>query len=246
MSDNNMFSPVENREPLSKVIALQIERAILTKQFLPGSKIPSEFELCEQFSVSRTSVREAIQTLTAQGLLTVIKGKGIFVNEISIESVVDPLHKYLMLKLEREYVLDIVHARQIIEPGIAFYAALNHLDEDLILLRNDIKGLEDCEGGYSELAKLDTSFHMHLAKASRNYVMPLLLEPIHRLNPDFKSFVYATVGEAKVMAVIWHKKIIDAVIDRDAEKARETMQEHLKIAEKHAEMMLAAAQKEKE
>ena len=76
--------------------------------------------------------------------------------------------------------------------------------------------------------------------------MPLLLEPIHRLNPDFKSFVYATVGEAKEMAVIWHKKIIDAVIDRDAEKARETMQEHLKIAEKHAEMMLAAAQKEKE
>lgn len=244
MTDNNLFSPVESREPLSKLIALQIERAILTKQLLPGSKIPSELELCEQFSVSRTSVREAIQILTAQGLLTVIKGKGIFVNDISIESVIDPLHKYLTLKLEREYVLDIVYARQIIEPGIAYYAALNHNDDDLILLKEDIKGLEDCEGGYSELANLDTAFHMHLAKASRNYVMPLLLEPIHRLNPDFKSYVYATVGEAKETAVIWHKKILDAVIKRDAEKGRETMQEHLNIAEKHAELMLAATQKE--
>jgi DNA-binding FadR family transcriptional regulator len=42
------------------------------------------------------------------------------------------------------------------------------------------------------------------------------------------------------MAVLWHEKIYDAVIKRNADKARKTMQEHLIIAEKHAELMLKA------
>jgi GntR family transcriptional repressor for pyruvate dehydrogenase complex len=240
---NTSFSPIQNREPVSKLIAIQIEKAILTKKFLPGSKIPSELQMCKQFGVSRSSVREAIQSLASQGLLKVIKGKGIFVNEISVESVTDPLHKYLTLKLEREYVLDIVRARQIIEPGVAYYAALNYSDEDQEILAKDLRTLRNCEGGYSELAKLDTLFHMHLAKASKNSILPVLLEPIHKLNPSIKSFVYANVKDAKEKAIIWHKKIYDAVIKRNPEGARKTMQQHLKIAEKHAELMLKTTQK---
>jgi GntR family transcriptional repressor for pyruvate dehydrogenase complex len=240
MVKEKLFTPVKNREPISKIIAFQIEKAILTKKFLPGSKISSELQMCKEFNVSRSSVREAIRSLTSQGLLKVIKGKGIFVNEISIESVTYPLHKYLTLKLEREYVLDVVRARQMIEPGVAYYAAINYSDEDMILLKNDIRDLKNCKGGYSELAKLDTLFHMHLAKASKSLILPILLEPIHKLNPDIKSFVYANVNDAKKMAVLWHKKIYDAVIKRNADKARKTMQEHLIIAEKHAELMLKA------
>jgi len=232
-----VFSPVENREPISRILVRQIEKAILTREFLSGSQLPTENELGKLFGVSRTSVREALKALDAQGFITVIKGKGVFVNDVKSDSVTFPLEKYLKFKLDRNYVLDLVHARQIIEPGIAFYASMYRTEEDISILENDIKNLDDSNGNYTELARLDMTFHLHLAKASQNSVIPLILDPIHRLIPEVSS-VYATVKNAKEIAQEWHRKILKAVVDKDCEEARKSMTEHLKIAELHAEKML--------
>ncbi|MFZ2322388.1 MAG: FadR/GntR family transcriptional regulator [Ignavibacteriaceae bacterium] len=240
MVSETIFSPIESRESISKLISEQIEKAIFEKKYPPGSKLPSENELCEQFGVSRTSVRDALGTLEAQGMIEIIKGKGMFVNKISSETVTNPMQKYLKFRTDRNYVLDLVHARQILEPAISYYAALNHNDEDIERLTIDIQRLKDSSGGYLELANLDTMFHLDLARASRNRIMPLLLDPIHKLIPEIKSSVYATVKDAKSSAVIWHQKILDAVVSGDAEKAKTSMDEHLKIAEEHAEIMLEA------
>ncbi|MBI9071482.1 MAG: FadR family transcriptional regulator [Melioribacteraceae bacterium] len=229
-----MFKSLEDRLPIKQMIASQIEEAILNKKFEPGSKLPSENELCVQFGVSRTSVREAIQMLSAQGLVYIEKGRGIFVSKVTSESVVSPLQKYLKLKIDKNYVVDLTHARQILEPAIAKEASLNHDEDDLQRLENDIELLINCKGGYIELANIDMSFHLNLAKATKNIVVPLLLKPIHSLIPEIKSTVYATVKDAKDSATIWHRKILDAVKRRDGESAYEAMVEHLKIAEEHA------------
>ncbi len=240
MGSEQRFSPLESRESISKLISDQIEKAIFENKYPPGSKLPSENELCEQFGVSRTSVRDALGTLEAQGMIEIIKGKGMFVNKISSETVTNPMQKYLKFRADRNYVMDLVHARQIIEPAISYYAALNHNDEDIERLKIDIQRLKDSSGDYLELANLDTLFHLDLARASRNRIMPLLLDPIHKLIPEVKSSVYATVKDAKASAVIWHQKILDAVVSGDAQRARTAMEEHLKIAEEHAEKMLEA------
>ncbi|MBK7629536.1 MAG: FadR family transcriptional regulator [Ignavibacteriales bacterium] len=244
MNGENIFTLLETREPIGKLIIQQIEQAILENKYIAGSKLPSENELCEQFGVSRTSVREALGTLEAQGIIEIVKGKGMFVKKISTETVTNLMRKYLILRADRNFVMDLVHARQIIEPAISYYAALNFNEEDIERLTGDIENLKKCSGDYVELANLDTMFHLDLARASRNRIMPLLLHPIHELIPEVKSTIYATVDDAKGSAVIWHQKILDAVISRDAEKARTAMEEHLKIAEEHAEKMLEA-QKQK-
>jgi DNA-binding FadR family transcriptional regulator len=81
-------------------------------------------------------------------------------------------------------------------------------------------------------------FHLDIAKASENSLIPLILEPIHRLIPQIKSSVYATVVDAKQSAVEWHEKILTAILQRDAEGARNAMIRHLEIAEQHTEQML--------
>jgi GntR family transcriptional regulator, transcriptional repressor for pyruvate dehydrogenase complex len=240
MESESIFSPLESREPISKLISEQIERAILEKKYLPGDKLPSENEMCEQFGVSRTSVREALGALEAQGIIEIIKGKGMYVNKLSTKTVTNPLQKYLISSTNRNYVMDLVQARQILEPAIAYFSALNHNEEDIKRLKEDILKLKECSGGYSELADLDTKFHLNLARASRNQIMPLLLDPIHNLIPEVKSTVYASVSDARSSAVIWHQKILDAVIDREPIKAKMAMEEHLKIAEEHAVKMLEA------
>jgi GntR family transcriptional regulator, transcriptional repressor for pyruvate dehydrogenase complex len=241
-----MFNSIKDRVPIKQIITSQIEDAILSKKYLPGSKLPTENELCAQFNVSRTSVREALQTLSAHGLITVEKGKGIFVNRINSESVTNPLAKYLKQHLDRHTVTDIVRARQMIEPLIAQNAALNHTDKDIESLENDILQMEKSTKGFNELVELDMRFHYNLSLATKNQVIPLLLKVIQGLLPGLKSQVYANVDDAKEAAIIWHSKILDAVKQRNAELAYQSMVEHLEKAEEHAEQVLLLKETEDE
>ena len=234
-----MFNPLAERVSIKEIIAAQIEEAILNKKYLPGSKLPSENELCQMFGVSRTSVREAIQILNVQGFVTIEKGRGIFVKNLSSESVTNSILKFLEHRFEGDYYFDLIHARQIIEPGTAYLAALNRTDEDLIKMEKDIKDIKDNEGDPVKHGEYDMAFHMHLARASKNKLLPLLLKPIHLLMPSVKSKIMTNVDDAKEAAVIWHTKIFDDIKDRNAEGAKNSMIAHLKIAEKHIELAVS-------
>jgi len=233
-----MFEAVGKRKLLSKMVESQIEEAIRSKKVLPGEKLSSEQELCEQFKVSRTALREALRMLAGRGLIVIMKGKGIYVQNISAETVTDPIYLYLQMQGESDYILDVIHARQIIEPPIAALAAINHTQEDAERLKKDLNDLKTTNGDYQELSRLDMLFHLDIAKASENLLIPLLLEPIHRLAPRIKSSVYATVIDAKQIAVEWHEKILTAILNRDAENARLSMVRHLEIAEQHDKQVL--------
>ena len=242
MTTKKMFISVGKKSLLSNIVVSQIEKTIRSKSLLPGTKLPSELVLCQQFGVSRTAVREALRTLSARGLITIMKGKGIFVQNISSETVTDPIYLYLEMQHERSYVLDVVHARQIIEPPIAASAALHHTEEDAEKLKKDQYDLVNSNGDYKELSRIDMLFHLDIAKASENSLIPLILEPIHRLSPQIKSSIYATVTDAKKSAVEWHEKILSAILRKDAEGARTAMIRHLEIAEQHTEQMLQKQQ----
>ena len=235
-----IFKSLGNRSLLSKTVEEEIENAIRQKKLVPGTKLPTEMELCTQFGVSRTVVREAVRVLHAKGMISIEKGRGMYVQNFTGESAADPLHMYLQMNFDRTYVMDIVKARQMLEPSIAGLAARNRSAEDLKLLAADIEALRTCAGGFEELAKIDTQFHLNVAKASRNSLMPLLLEPIHRLIPEIKSKVYATIEEAKDSAVVWHQRILDQIAARKPAAAEKAMAEHLRIAEAHAKRMLTA------
>jgi GntR family transcriptional regulator, transcriptional repressor for pyruvate dehydrogenase complex len=208
------------------------------KQFSPGDKLPSEIELCTQFGVSRTAVREALRMLSAKGLITILKGKGMFIRENTSDVITDHMHLYLQLNVEHNCVIDIVHARQVIEPAMAALAAVNHTKEDSDRLQADIEEFTACEGGFTQLALLDMKFHLDISRASQNSIMPLILAPIHKLIPEIKSSVYATNTDAKESALIWHQQILSGILNRDPEKAKQAMIQHLQIAEEHAEKML--------
>jgi GntR family transcriptional repressor for pyruvate dehydrogenase complex len=178
--------------------------------------------------------------LSARGLISVIKGKGVYVRQISADTVTNPMQLYLQLKGSKNYALDIIHARQIIEPPIAALAALNHTDEDARKLMKDIEDLKKCDDIKNELAQLDMTFHLDVAKSSENIIIPLILDPIHRLMPDIKKSVYEVVGNAKESAITWHSKITEQILAKNAEGARQAMIDHLAIAEEHIRKMLAA------
>ena len=57
-------------------IAQELGRLIQSKQLLAGDRLPSERDLCEQFSVSRPVIREALSRLKSEGLIAIRRGVG--------------------------------------------------------------------------------------------------------------------------------------------------------------------------
>ncbi|MCX6138262.1 MAG: FadR/GntR family transcriptional regulator [Ignavibacteriales bacterium] len=235
-----MFTPIASREPLSKTVAAKIEEAIRERHLSTGDRLPSEHEMCDQFGVSRTAVREALRMLSARGLISIQKGKGNFVKDLSVDTVTDSLQLYLRTNTKHGFVIDVVRARQIIEPSIAAAAAVNRTEEDVVKLRGDIDQLCRCNEDFEKLAALDMQFHLDIAVASHNTLMPLILDPIHKLLPNIKSSIYKTVDEARDSAVEYHSKILNAIIQRSPGKAHREMTTHLAIAEEHALRMIRA------
>ncbi|HEY3308904.1 MAG TPA: GntR family transcriptional regulator [Desulfuromonadaceae bacterium] len=71
--------------PLHYQLRSTIENRIESGQWKPGDRVPSEFELGEEFHISRTTVRQALGDLVNQGLLTRLKGRGTFVSQPRIQ-----------------------------------------------------------------------------------------------------------------------------------------------------------------
>ncbi|MGD1931272.1 MAG: GntR family transcriptional regulator [Leptolyngbyaceae cyanobacterium] len=72
---------LSDKQPLHVAISEQLKQKIEVGDYVPGSRLPSEFDLGQVFGVSRTTIRKAIANLTQQGLVTTQQGKGIFVTE---------------------------------------------------------------------------------------------------------------------------------------------------------------------
>lgn len=232
-----IFNSVGNKELLSHKVAAEIEEAIVAKKIPPGDRLPSEMELCTQFGVSRTAVREALRTLSAKGMISIEKGRGIFVKSISSEHVSDSMHSYLEVTGNKNTMLEVIEARIIIEPAIAEYAALHHTDEDIAALRQNLEEMR-LNTDKAEHARLDMKFHLLIAEASGNNIMPLILNPIHRLMPNIKKRIMKSVPGAKQAALIWHKKVIEAVESRDPKKAYLAMKGHLEVAKQQTEQII--------
>ncbi|WP_412061783.1 FadR/GntR family transcriptional regulator [Rubrivirga sp. IMCC45206] len=232
------FKAVGKPELLSQTVETAIEDAIRAGTFAQGDKLPSEMQLCGEFGVSRTVMREALRMLSARGLLRIEKGKGIFVQRLTADSVANPMELYLHMHSGPDNALHVVGARQLIEPPIAAAAAVHHTEADAAKLRANIEALTAATNDRERLSQLDMAFHLLIAEATHNPVLPLFIRPIQLLMPAIKAGVYEAVGDAHTAAVHWHSRILDAILARDADRAAAEMTGHLEIAREHVEATL--------
>jgi len=229
------YSKVGNTETLSNKVQSEIEKSILQKKFVPGDKLPTEKELCAMFGVSRTALREALQMLSIQGLITIRKGSGIYVSEYNSANAVKPMSQYLQMSLDDELILQVVEVRKMFEPQIAWMAARNRDEADVKLLEKNLSDLKKSDHANSEVqGEIDQNFHLRICQATKNPIIALQMDPIFQLMPRIRTRVYSTVDTALSEAVAFHQKIFDAIRDRDAEAARESMMGHLAVAEEHS------------
>lgn len=235
---DDIFVKIGVSQTLSQKIERKIEEAIRQKKLLPGTKLPSEKELCESFAVSRTALREALRRLSARGLVDVKKGSGMYVSEISIDDAIKSLNLYYDLAFDSNLIQQIIEVRRIFEPEIARTAALNRTDDDLKILKENLINLEKCDPDNTQLeVDMINRFHMNLAKATGNPIVIISMEPIYSLLPRMRNLIYANVDGEKEYTLRLQNLILKALKERNADDAHsfsvELLNRNLEIYQKY-------------
>ena len=194
-------------------------------RYAPGSKLPNENELSEALKVSRTTLREAISFLVAQGVLEIRRGRGTFVAETLPAGGVD-LTVLAGLR-SRVRAKDLFEMRLIFEPATVALACQRASDEELEMIRKKAERVEKvaAEGGDWPLA--DQEFHWAIIKASHNEYMRRLY-PI--INSAVNEILQITENRQHMqnIALSDNRIIMDFLMKRDEAGARHAMSIHMK------------------
>lgn len=193
--------------------------------YAPGSKLPNENELSEALQVSRTTLREAISFLVAQGILEIRRGKGTFVAEELPAAGLDLTS--LSGMRSRVRAKDLFEMRLIFEPATVALACQRATDEELNQILKKAERMEHiaAEGGDWPLA--DQEFHWAIIKASHN-------EYMRRLYPIINSAVNEIMQisqnrqHMQEIAISDNRMILDFLLKRDEVGARDAMSIHIK------------------
>src|SRR5262249_11393136 len=126
---------------LYEQIVEQIEKLILDGKLRPGDQLPSERELAERFSVSRTAVREAVKALREKGLVEIETGRGTFITH-GVSKALRQSLDWVMRSGEGNALADLVQVRDILEPEIAALAAEKASERDVRSLAQAVKVMD--------------------------------------------------------------------------------------------------------
>ncbi|MCD7947181.1 MAG: FadR family transcriptional regulator [Oscillospiraceae bacterium] len=145
------------------------------KRLAPGEKLPNEIDLSQQLGVSRTTLREAIRTLAAQGLLEIQRGKGTYVS-----AQVGAMNDFGFSKLDRlrGQLQDLFELRQIFEPSAARLACRRATEEEIAAILMQGAAVERCIRAGQDRTEADRQFHAAIVRATHNEFMMRLLPMI--------------------------------------------------------------------
>ena len=194
-------------------------------RYAPGSKLPNENELSEELQVSRTTLREAISFLVAQGVLEIQRGRGTFVAEDLPTAGMD-LTSLTGIR-SRGRARDLFEMRLIFEPATVAMACRRATDEELQQIKKKAERTERIahEGGDWPLA--DQEFHLAIIKASHNEYMRRLY-PI--INGAVNEIMQISENRQQMLdiALADNRMILEFLLQRDEDGASHAMSIHMR------------------
>jgi len=188
-----------------------LREAILRGDLKPGQKLKQQ-ELAEWLGMSATPVREVLRVLEAEGLLVHDPYKGVFVAEVSVED-----------------SAEITPIRVALE-SLAVRMATPRLDEnDISALEHLVEEMQQAwqEMDLARVRRANYFFHATLYRAAGSRILFTMIE---RLWPRFATDVLWMIPHRTERSIEQHRAILQAIRERDAEKAARLLEEHITTA----------------
>ncbi|OGQ10787.1 MAG: hypothetical protein A2026_21780 [Deltaproteobacteria bacterium RBG_19FT_COMBO_46_12] len=232
-----MFKSVRHVR-VSDEIVNQVKTLISEGRLNPGDRLPPERDLVKEFSVSRPSLREALNTLVAMGFLEV-RGKRTFIKSVASESMQNPIS--LIIKADTQKIFDLIEVRKAIETWGAFHAAKRATEEDIKHLENITEEMRKAFEEGRSWEKQDADFHLGIAQATHNTIQTHVMSTIYDLLRESVAKVFKDRSKVKKL-LDHHYRIFNAIKSHSPDRAREKTLEHLNYVE--SEVKASTGQKE--
>jgi GntR family transcriptional repressor for pyruvate dehydrogenase complex len=241
LQEGIIVAALPQRQTLTSQVVKALTERIHSGQLKPGDRLPTEQELIEEFSVSRTVVREAISSLKAAGLATSQQGVGAFV----LQSGANPSFRIegTSLNLIKD-VISVLELRIALESDAAALAALRRNEEHLTAMREALDRMALAIDKSEDAVSPDFDFHRTIAEATGNphfthlfsYLGSLLI-PRARL----QTFRYFAPDRTEYLRRVnrEHEDIYHAIHRQDTEAARSAMRLHLSNSRERLRLAMA-------
>lgn len=227
-----MYAPIQAGRLYEQIVA-QIEERVVSGDLRVGDQLPAERDLAGQFGVSRTAVREAVKALRQKGLVEIVPGRGTFISDRTSRGVRHSLD-FIIKTGADDGSKNLAEVRGLIEPEIAALAAERATKEYIAAMRQAIETMDAALDNADEFIEADLNFHLALAQATQNSLIPALIDPIVDLLRGHRKKIFDTPG-APQRGQTFHKRILAAVEHHDAEAARQAMRGHLTQVQKDSQ-----------
>lgn len=209
-------------------VADYLKEQILSGVYAPGDRLPSLRELGESFGVGQSTIREAISSLKAIGLLTIQQGGGTFVTPYNPKELLSTFEK--IQPATKKDIISLLEVRKIIETGIVRLAAERAEPEDLANIKKALDEMEQALINNELGDEADWKFHYSLAAASHNSILKSLMqslsETMGKVLKACRQKLYETEGTPERL-LAEHQNIYEAIANKDPKRAEEAMLYHL-------------------
>jgi GntR family transcriptional regulator, transcriptional repressor for pyruvate dehydrogenase complex len=221
--------PVVTERKLSRRLFEQLAEQIRSGRFAPGARLPTEAALTRAARVSRTVVREAVAALRAEGLVVTRQGVGAFV---SAEAQRAPFRIEPERMQTLDDVLGVMELRLGVEIESAGIAAERASRQQVRAIFNALNAIEEASEAGGSAVDEDLALHRAIAEATGNPEFPRFLQFIgrHLIPRRIVSGLPERMGGREAyLALIQeeHRRIYEAIRDRQPGAAREAMRRHL-------------------
>ncbi len=208
------------RARLHEQVAKTLSLSIIRRELEPGSLIPNEDELCQQFDVSRTVIREAIRIMDARGLVEVRPRIGTRICPPSKWALTDPTLLAWQLESAPDFKLiqNLFELRNMIEPMVAKFTTQRASDEEI---EHICAVFDEMKNAATIDEHIDADLRLHLAiiDACGNKLVCSPLRPLieNTLGSSFRLFIRSL--EKARLSLPLHEAIVNAIKNRDPEGA---------------------------
>ena len=220
-------------QALYEQIADKLEFMILNDHSKLDTKLPSEHFLSDMFGVSRPVIREAIKLLKERGLIQSRQGAASVISAPDEETLSKNMNR--IVRTQEIAPEQVYQLRIVLETFSASLAAQNAQEEQLKPLRRLLDKEASCQN-VEEIVETDLNIHREIASASGNLLLEMMLSSILTILKP----VITRLKENPVLiddGAQFHKKIYQAIKNKDSQAASELMQAHLVMSARNYEYM---------
>jgi GntR family transcriptional regulator, transcriptional repressor for pyruvate dehydrogenase complex len=226
-----MMIKVAVKTSLYENVIRQIADLIKKGDWLPGERILSENSLAKEFGVSRNCMREALKALANAGILSSTPGRGTFLSPQALRNV-DAMELMWQTDNDASFA-ELMEARMILEPTLAYMAAQKATEQDVNTLRELVEEATTAYHNSKYSLEIGFAFHRAVAAVIKNRVLnKLLLSIENELKAERRTLLQVEYSEDLLRELREHDEIFQHIRDRNPEQARDIMLQHLDTAKR--------------